>query len=75
MNTLIGILIYLSIVIICYRINKYIESKYSKEQPWSWSDVKINLLISFCIPLSIVYWITLLVHKCPSLPEEPPKWL
>ena len=75
MNTLIGILIYLSIVIICYRINKYIESKYQKENPWNWDDVKINLLISFVIPLSIVYWIILLVNKCPALPEKPPKWL
>jgi hypothetical protein len=31
METLIGILIYLAIVIICYYINKYIVVKYNKD--------------------------------------------
>jgi hypothetical protein len=75
METLIEILIYLTIVIICYYINRYIESKYSKETPWGWEDVKINLLISFMTPLSVLYWMFLLIHKCPALPEHPPKWL
>jgi hypothetical protein len=75
METLIGILIYLAIVIICYYINKYIVVKYNKDNTWEWEDVRVNLFFSFFTPLSIVIWIMLLIHKCPALPEKPPKWL
>ena len=75
METLIGILIYLIIAIICYYINRYIVIKYEKDTKWKWDDVRLNLIFSFIIPLSIVIWIMLLISKCPSLPEKPPKWL
>lgn len=76
METIIGVSSYLLIIFICYYINRYIVKKTCEESNiWDWSDVKTNVLFSFIFPLSILYWLWLLISNIPSLPEEPPKWL
>ena len=74
MKTFITILIILSIIIICYYINRYIVKVVNKTE-YSWEEVKTNLLMSIFIPISFVYWIIYLVNITPSLPERPPRWL
>lgn len=74
METLITILILLSIMIICYYINRYIVKSINKSE-YTWNEVRINLLMSIFIPASIGYWILYIINIIPSLPEEPPKWL
>lgn len=76
METIIGVSSYLLIIFICYYINRYIVKKTCEESNiWDWSDVKTNVLFSFIFPLSILYWLWLLISNIPRLPEEPPKWL
>ena len=74
METFITILIILSIIIICYYINRYIVKVINKTE-YSWEEVKTNLLMSIFIPISFVYWIIYLINITPSLPERPPRWL
>ena len=74
METFITILILLAIMIICYYINRYIVKKVNKSD-YSWNEVRINLLMSIFIPVSISYWLIYLINITPSLPENPPKWM
>lgn len=74
METFITILIVLTIMIICYYINRYIVKVVNKTD-YTWNEVKTNLLMSIFTPLSIGYWILYLINIMPSFPEEPPKWL
>ena len=74
METFITILILLTIMIICYYINRYIIKIVNKTE-YTWDEVKTNLLMSIFIPFSIGYWIIYLASITPSFPEEPPKWL
>ena len=74
METFIIILIVLSIMIICYYINRYIV-KIANKAEYGWNEVRINLLMSIFFPISFVYWIIYLSSIIPSLPEQPPKWL
>lgn len=75
METFIIILVILTIMISCYYINKSIFNKENKNELWNWGDVKLNLVFSIFIPMSIVFWIIYIIYKIPSLPEKPPKWL
>ena len=74
MKTFITILIILSIIIICYYINRYIVKVINKTE-YSWEEVKTNLLMSIFIIPSLIYWLIYLVNIIPSLPEKPPRWL
>ena len=74
METFITILIVLAIMIVCYYINRHIV-KVANKADYGWNEVRINLLMSIFIPVSVGYWILYLVNIIPSLPEEPPKWL
>lgn len=74
METFIGILIYLAIVIICYYVTRNIVKNVNKAE-YEWNEVKINLLMSIFIPVAIGYWILYLVNITPSFPEKPPRWL
>ena len=74
METFITILILLAIMISCYYINRYIV-KYANKADYGWNEVRINLLMSIFIPVSVGYWILYLVNIIPSLPEEPPRWM
>ena len=74
METFITILIVLTVMIICYYINRYIVKVVNKTD-YGWNEVRINLLMSIFIPFSIGYWILYIINIIPSLPEEPPKWL
>lgn len=74
MEIFITILIILTIIIICYYINRYIVKVVNKTN-YSWEEVKTNLLMSIFIIPSFIYWFIYLVHITPSLPERPPKWL
>jgi hypothetical protein len=74
MNTFITILILLVIMIICYYINRYIVRTVNHAY-YGWNEVRMNLLMSIFIPLSVGYWILYIINIIPSLPEEPPKWL
>lgn len=74
METFITILIVLTVMIICYYINRYIV-KIANKAKYGWNEVRINLLISILFPFSVVYWMIYLISIIPSLPEEPPKWL
>ena len=74
MNTFITILILLTIIIICYYINRYIVKSVNKAE-YSWNEVRINLLMSIFIPASVGYWVLYLINIIPLLPEHPPKWL
>lgn len=76
METLIIILSLITIMIICYNINKYIVKKYIKRgEDYDWNLVNINLLLSFTIFGSVIYWMIFLIYKLPAIPETPPKWL
>lgn len=73
---LITILLIILTQIICYYINKSIIKKTMKPNTeYNWSIVNTNLLMSFFIFPSIVYWIIFVIFNIPSLPEDPPKWL
>lgn len=74
METFITILIILTIIIVCYYINRYIVKIVNKAY-YGWNEVKTNLLMSIFIIPSFIYWFIYLIHITPSLPEEPPKWL
>ena len=74
METFITILITLSIMIFCYYINRYII-KFVNKAEYGWNEVRINLLMSIFIPISLIYWIIYIVNIIPSLPEKPPRWL
>ena len=74
METFITILIILSIIIICYYINRYIVKVVNKTE-YSWEEVKTNLLMSIFIIPSLIYWIICIVNIIPSLPDKPPRWL
>ncbi len=76
MKTLIIILSLITIMIICYNINKYIVKKYIKRgEEYTWNLVNINLLLSFTIFGSIVYWLIFAIYMTPRLPEKPPRYL
>jgi hypothetical protein len=76
METFIGILIYLAIVIICYYLNKkLVISSTGYENIWSWEDVRLNLFFSITILPSIVVWLYYIKFKLPGFPEKPPRWL
>lgn len=74
MNTFVTVLIVILIMIICYYINRYIV-KIANKAEYGWNEVRINLLMSIFIPVSVGYWILYIINIIPSLPEEPPKWL
>jgi hypothetical protein len=76
METLIITLIWFVISIICYYINKEINvRKYKNNETWCWEDVRVNIVFSILIPLTVGYWIYVICSKLPKLPEQPPKWL
>lgn len=76
MKTLIIILSLITIMIICYNINKYIFKSYVKTgHEYDWSVVKTNMLMSLTIFPSIFYWMLVLLNKIPAIPEKPPRWL
>ena len=74
METLKLILLILTIMIICYYINRYIV-KIANKAEYGWNEVRINLLMSIFIPVSVGYWILYIINIIPSLPERPPKWM
>lgn len=76
METLITILLIIITQIICYYINKTILKKTLKhDSVYNWQLVNTNLLMSFFIAPSVIYWILVFILNLPRLPEEPPKWL
>jgi len=75
-TTLITILLIILTQIICYYINKSIIKKTNKpDSEYNWGLVNTNLLMSFFILPSVIYWIFYIIYNIPSLPEDPPKWL
>ena len=76
MKTLIIIISLITIMIICYNINKFILKRYAKRgEEYNWELVKLNMLISFTVIGSLLYWMIFLAYRLPRLPETPPKWL
>ncbi len=76
METLITILLIILTQIICYYINKSILKKTLKPNTeYNWSLVNTNLLMSFFIAPSVIYWILVFILNLPRFPEKPPRWL
>ena len=76
MKTLIIILSLITIMIICYNINKYILKSHLKSgNQYTWELVNTNILMSITIFPSLFFWIFVSLYKIPAIPESPPKWL
>lgn len=76
MKTFIIILTLIILMIICYNINKHIiKLNLKRGNPYNWSLVTQNLIISILIFPSLIYWMIVILYSMPEFPEKPPKWL
>lgn len=64
------------LILVCYYINRRIlRTSLKTGNVYSWEMMIINLIISIIIPVSIGFWIIVIINKLPKFRDTPPDWL